>query len=144
MAKKTSKKNNESGTRNSLENKFFNETEDKLTKTNLKKKKKLKLEYETEKLPYVLPSPIRRYIPDFIIRNPDGSVKMYIEVKGYFRPEDRTKMIAVKTNNPGIDIRMIFPQDNKLHAKTETRYSDWCKKHGFKYAIGHVPEDWFR
>lgn len=94
-------------------------------------------EYETEKLEYIL---IKNYIPDFII--PVDSTKIYLEVKGWFRPEDRTKMLAVKRNNPTLDIRFFFPVNNKLNKNSNSRYSDWCERHGFPYYIGTVPKDW--
>jgi len=94
-------------------------------------------EYETEKLPYTL---VKRYIPDFIIPTPNG--KIYLEVKGYLRPEDRTKMIAVKEANPALDIRFYFPVNNKLRKDSKTRYSDWCEKHSFPYYIGKLPKEW--
>lgn len=97
--------------------------------------------YETEKLNYVL---AKRYTPDIIISFKDGR-KLYIECKGWFRPEDRTKMAAVKQANPELDIRFVFPRDNKLNKNTETLYSAWCTKHGFPYAIGTaVPKEWLR
>lgn len=95
--------------------------------------------YESEKLGYVLK---RTYTPDFVITCKDGH-KVYLEVKGYLRPEDRTKMIAVKEHNPELDIRFFFPYDNKLRKSSKTRYSDWCKKHGFPYAIAKFPKHWF-
>ncbi len=94
-------------------------------------------EYETEKLTYTV---LKNYIPDFIIPTPTG--KIYLEVKGWFRPEDRSKMLAVKKQNPGLDIRFFFPANNKLNKDTETRYSDWCEKHGFEYYIGTLPVHW--
>lgn len=103
--------------------------------------------YESEWLSYTLS---KRYIPDFVVVLPTGRT-IYIEAKGYLRPGDRVKMIAVKQANPELDIRFIFAADNKLHKNTETRYSDWCRKHGFPYAIHRpyvgkrsheIPEDW--
>lgn len=94
-------------------------------------------QYETEKLPYVV---FKNYIPDFIILTPTG--KIYLEVKGWFRPEDITKMLAVKKQNPDLDIRFYFPSNNKLNAGSETRYSDWSERHGFPYYIGTLPKTW--
>jgi hypothetical protein len=95
--------------------------------------------YESEALKYVL---YKTYTPDFVFTRKDGT-KLYIEVKGYLRPEDRTKMIAVKALNPDLDIRFFFPVDNKLRKGSKSRYSDWCQKHGFPYAIGRIPKNWF-
>lgn len=93
--------------------------------------------YETEKFPYVLE---RRYIPDWVIERPDGS-KTYIETKGYLRPTDRTKLVAVMRNNPGLDLRILFASDNKING-SKMRYSDWAKKNNIPFAIGKVPKKW--
>lgn len=95
--------------------------------------------YETESFPYVLE---RRYRPDFIIERPDGS-KTYIETKGYLRPTDRTKLVAVKRDNPGLDLRIIFACDNKISGSKMT-YSGWAQKYGFPYAVGKVPKKWIK
>lgn len=95
--------------------------------------------YETERLNYVL---TKTYRPDIIITFKNGR-KLYIECKGWFRPEDRTKMAAVKLANPDLDIRFVFPKDNKLNKNTKTLYSGWCVKHGFPYALGTaIPREW--
>lgn len=106
----------------------------------LKKIKKIHYSYETDKFKYVIKE--RTYIPDFTIVLPSGRI-FYIEAKGYLRPEDRTKMVAVKLANPNADIRFLFSKDNKLNGKSKTRYSEWADKHGFLYAIGTVPRAWF-
>jgi predicted nuclease of restriction endonuclease-like RecB superfamily len=103
------------------------------------KKKDYKFSYETDKLDYVMR---KTYIPDIVVVKPDGT-KMYIEIKGWFRPEDRTKMVAAKAFNPDVDIRIVFADDSKISKNSSTRYSQWCKKNGFPYAIGHIPKEWF-
>ena len=96
------------------------------------KKKGMKVQYESEKIPYIV---THVYIPDFVISLPDGRV-FYIEAKGFFRAEDKRKMAAVKCNNPGLDIRMVFSSKSKRNAR-------WCEKHGFPYAVGNAPKEWF-
>lgn len=86
-------------------------------------------EYETEKIPYVL---YRNYIPDFILKTKQG--KVYLECKGYLRPEHKAKMVAVKQQHPDLDIWIIFYSNNKKNIK-------WAIKYGFKYAIGKIPEE---
>ena len=121
------------GLKGSLEPKISKQI-DKLVKgTRIVKK------YETDRLPYFL---LKNYVPDFPIVFPDGRT-MYLEVKGWLRPSDRTKMIAVKKNNPQADIRFVFGKDNKLHKSSKTTYSEWAIKNGFQYAIGEVPKEWF-
>ena len=90
----------------------------------------INFQYESEKIPYIL---ARHYIPDFVISTPQG--KIYIEAKGYFRPEAKAKMVAVKKLHPEMDIRILFYASNK-------KYIRWAEKNGFKYAFHTIPEDW--
>lgn len=108
--------------------------------TALKKAKGVKVEYETATLTYVI---TKTYVPDFVVTNKEGHVK-YIEVKGYFRLEDRIKMRAVKATNPTLDIRFLFDKDNKLSSKSKMTYSQWCDKYGFMWAVGDIPKDWLK
>ncbi len=101
--------------------------------------------YESEKLPYTVEG---QYIPDFIVSKADGT-KLYIETKGNGRSFDhatRRKMIAVKKQNPELDIRIVFYSDGKIGPKrkdgTHLKQSDWATKHGFEYAIRDIPESW--
>lgn len=94
------------------------------------RKAKVKFDYESEKIPYVIAG---HYIPDFIINTPLG--KVYIETKGYLRPESKRKLIAVKKQHPSLDIRLLFYENRKSNIK-------WADRNGFKYAIGKIPEDW--
>lgn len=106
----------------------------------LKKIKDHDIRYESKRLPYTL---TRYYVPDFVCERPDGSI-FYIEVKGYFRGSDRTKLRAVKEAHPNADVRLLFAYDNKISSKSKMRYSDWCKRYGFEYAIKEVPSKWFQ
>lgn len=94
------------------------------------KRSKLKFEYESEKIPYVIAG---HYIPDFIIETPTG--KVYIEAKGYYRPEAKRKMVAVKKQHPEKDIRIVF-------YSYRLAYEKWAIKYGFKYAFGGIPKEW--
>ena len=95
------------------------------------KKKGVKYEYEATKLSYTV---TRNYIPDFTITFPSGRV-LFVEVKGWFRPADKTKRRAVKTANPLLDIRFVFP-------KTSQQNTKWCERNGFPFAIGSIPDEW--
>lgn len=124
---------------NRYRNKFEKDTGDHLAS------KKVKFEYETEKLEYTVAG---RYIPDFIIRKKDGS-KIYIETKGGGRSFDgpsRRKLRAVQEQHPEIDLRIVFYADGKCGPKrkdgTFMRQSDWSKKYGFRFSIGTIPESW--
>lgn len=107
-----------------LKNKFEKKLDRQLKKTGLKYK------YEAVRIPYVIAA---EYIPDWVVDTPSGMV--YIEGKGYLRPEHRRKMAAVKRQHPEKDIRIVFYSKNK-------KYIKWAEKVGFKYAIGTIPEEW--
>ena len=95
-------------------------------------------EYETLKLPYQIEAV---YTPDFIL--PNGVI---IEAKGYFKPEDRRKMLAVKRLHPDLDIRLVFQQPlNTLTKVSKTTYAAWADKHSFPWAAAHnIPPEWFQ
>ncbi len=63
--------------------------------------------------------------------------KTYVEVKGYFRAEDRQKMKHVLRCNPDLDIRMVFA----VHRERDIK---WCLKHNVPYAINCIPKAWFK
>jgi len=97
----------------------------------------ISLKYEPFRLTYTIMEE-RTYLPDFVdmdyLRRHDR-VKVY-ETKGFFKPTDRKKMLAIKKSNPDLWIIMVFQRDNYLSKSKAARYSDWCKKHGFDYCIG--------
>jgi predicted nuclease of restriction endonuclease-like RecB superfamily len=95
------------------------------------RKNRVVYKYEGETIPYVI---AYHYIPDFILYTPLG--KVYVECKGYLRPEDRRKMVAVKRLNPKLDIRILFQ-------KLTPTYQRWASRNGFRYAEGVIPDDWF-
>lgn len=94
------------------------------------KKAKVKFEYESERITYLLSG---YYLPDFVIHTSLG--KIYIETKGYFRPDAKRKLSSVKKLHPELDIRLLFYGRNKQNEK-------WCIKHGFRYAFEDIPVDW--
>ena len=108
-----------------MRNKFEQRIHDEL------KGAKVKAAYESEKIPYVIHG---RYIPDFILTTKTGK-KIYLECKGYLRPEHKRKMVAVKRQHTDLDLRILFYASNKKNSK-------WAIKHGFKYAIGSIPKEW--
>jgi len=97
----------------------------------------LPFEYETLKLDYTVQAV---YTPDFIL--PNGVI---LEAKGYFKPEDRRKMLAVKKQHPELDIRLVFQAPyNTLSKKSKTTYAMWAEKNGFLWAIyNDIPLTWF-
>lgn len=86
---------------------------------------------------------VRQYTPDFVLKDEHGAVVFYLETKGLFTSENRTTLLAMKKDHPSVDVRLLFMRDNKLHRSSPTRYSDWCNKHGFKWAVGEdLPDNW--
>lgn len=97
------------------------------------------VEYELEKVPYIIPATDHTYHPDFKLPN-----NIIIETKGRFVLTDRKKHLLVKDQNPQLDIRFVFTNSkNKINKKSKTTYGDWCEKHGFKYADKTIPDEWF-
>lgn len=94
------------------------------------KRAKVRFGYETDRIQYVL---VRSYIPDFIIETDCG--RRYVECKGWLRPEDKSKLLAVKAQVPNIDLRILFYARNKKNIK-------WAEKHGFVYAFEKIPKEW--
>jgi predicted nuclease of restriction endonuclease-like RecB superfamily len=91
----------------------------------------LYFEYEPGRLPYVVR---HYYVPDFIVELSDGR-RIYIEAKGYFRPEHKVKMRAVKEQHPNEDIRLVFNHVDGRNIK-------WAEKYGFPWACGRIPDEW--
>jgi len=100
--------------------------------------KKVFFYYEPKKFSYDIVE-VRTYTPDFYIPEKD----IFFEVKGFFSPADRKKMLLVKKSNPDLDVRMIFMSNNRINKTSKTRYSDWCEKHGIKFHCGlNLPKEW--
>ena len=100
------------------------------------KEKGLTVQYEPFSLAYLVKGD---YCPDFVLTN-----GIIVEAKGYFDSRARAKMIAVKKNNPTLDIRMLFMNSKtKVRKGSEMTYADWCVKYGFPFADGMIPDQWF-
>tara|TARA_R100000781_G_scaffold19_2_gene33 strand:+ start:56 stop:427 length:372 start_codon:yes stop_codon:yes gene_type:complete len=93
-------------------------------------------EYESTKVPYTIQ---HNYTPDFMLPN-----HVYLETKGYWDAADRRKVLAVKRDNPDIDLRMVFQAPfNKITKKSKTTYAMWCDRHEIPWASYHnIPIDW--
>jgi len=93
-------------------------------------------EYESEKLGYTIE---HSYTPDFVLPN-----YTYLEAKGYWDPKDRRKILAVKKDNPDIDLRMVFQSPyNKISKKSKTTYAQWCEKHDIPWSsYQNIPIEW--
>lgn len=96
----------------------------------------LDFKYESSKLNYQLDC---SYTPDFHLPN-----NVIIEAKGFLKPADRRKMIAVKKCNPDLDIRFVFQRNNPLAKGSKHTYLSWAEKHGFPACVWpNVPSQWF-
>jgi hypothetical protein len=93
--------------------------------------------YEVVQLKYVVPQQLHKYTPDFRIGQ-----NTYIESKGILSTKDRQKHLYIKEQHPEIKIYFLFMSDGRLYKGSETRYSDWCNKHGFEYAFKKIPQKW--
>tara|TARA_R100000353_G_scaffold23922_1_gene20683 strand:- start:4391 stop:4783 length:393 start_codon:yes stop_codon:yes gene_type:complete len=93
-------------------------------------------EYESKKLTYTIS---HSYTPDFILPN-----HVYLEAKGYWSAPDRRKLLAVKRDNPDIDLRMIFQAPyNRISKKSKTTYAQWCEKHCIPWTTWKdIPLEW--
>jgi hypothetical protein len=98
------------------------------------------VQYETNKLDYVVPASKHKYLTDFKIG--DNS---YIEVKGRLTSDDRKKYLLVRDQHPEITLRFFFDKsNNKLYKGSPTTYAMWCEKEGFEWTdlkLG-LPEEW--
>ena len=98
-----------------------------------------KFKYETLKVKWVLHEN-KTYTPDFIL--PNGVI---IEAKGRFTLQDRKKHLAVKEQQPELDIRFVFSNSrSKLYKGSKSTYASWCEKFGFQYADKRIPDDWLK
>lgn len=96
---------------------------------------KVPVKYEKKRLSYVR---VAHYTPDWEL--PNGII---VETKGKFTAQDRKKHKLIREQHPELDIRFIFMRDNTLNRKSTTRYSDWCVKYGFKFAVGDKPDKYW-
>lgn len=86
------------------------------------------LEYEPHKISYRID---HSYTPDFY----DAETDTYYETKGLFSSADRTKILAVIEQNPGINIVLVFMNPHlKLSKKSKTTYADWANRHGIEWS----------
>ena len=93
-------------------------------------------QYESEKLSYTIE---HNYTPDFVLPN-----YVYLEAKGYWDAADRRKVLAVKRDNPDIDLRMVFQSPyNTISKRSKTTYAKWCEKHDIPWTSYHdIPLEW--
>ena len=113
-----------------------------------------KIPYEYESETWTFPRPVPRayclccgstniakkssYLIDFKVGD------TYLETKGKLDANQRSKFISLQKEYPDRDIRFVFMRNNKIHKRSETRYTEWATKHGFKSAVGLVPRNWIK
>ena len=101
------------------------------------KRSRRKLVHEPYFIPYIMRG---SYLPDFIL--PNGIV---VEAKGYLDAAACKKMKAVKATNPDLDIRFVFQNANgKRNKRAKLKNWEWAEKHGFPWAEGTIPLEWWR
>jgi len=99
------------------------------------KSNKVDYKYESLRITYTLDC---FYTPDVLL--PNGII---VEIKGFFRAEDRRKHLQIKKQRPDLDIRFVFQDGSKkISRMSKTTYTSWADKHNFKWAIGYVPVEW--
>ena len=120
--------------KNKKEPKFRSKLEEKVA--TLLKELGISYEYESTQVPYVIQ---HNYTPDFLLPN-----HVYLETKGYWDAADRRKVLAVKRDNPFIDLRMVFQSPyNTISKKSKTTYAQWCEKHDIPWtSYQDIPLDW--
>ena len=102
----------------------------------------LSVQYETDQITYTWPERQATYTPDFKLPKQGGF--FYVETKGRWDVDDRQKHLLIKDQFPDLDIRLCFLSDGRLYKGSPTRYSEYCEKHGLRYSLKHIPEDWLR
>ena len=91
--------------------------------------------YEAETFEYTLRS---RYKPDLFLMN--GIV---LELKGFWKPSDRRKHVAMKEQHPDLDLRIVFQKNQLLSRNSKSTYGDFCDKHGIPWCEWpNIPPDW--
>ena len=101
---------------------------------------KIGFEYESVKLPYVIPASDHLYTPDFVLAN-----GIIIETKGRWILEDRKKIKLVKEQHPDLDLRMVFTNSkSKIRRGAKSCYQDCCRRLGIPFADKEVPVEWLK
>ena len=100
----------------------------------------VKVEYETMKIPYVVPESRHKYTPDFPL--PNG---VLVETKGKLEQKDRVKHLLIRAQHPDLDIRFVFQRPHDPIVKgSKTTYAMWADKHSLKWATKMIPLDWIK
>ena len=99
-------------------------------------KQGLSFSYEKESFVYYRKG---RYTPDFTI---DGPHPFHIEVKGYWFPADRSKVLATIIANPEMRLLVALQRPfMTISKKSKTTYAAWCTQKGIPWCSIPIPED---
>ena len=78
------------------------------------------------------------YTPDFLLPS------AYLECKGYWDPEDRRKIKAVKEQHPEIDLRMVFQNPYNRISKNQRLLREILRKLNIPWtSYANIPLEWF-
>lgn len=114
--------------------------------------RKIDYDYEPKEglVRFTVPATERTYLPDFVIRRPDGTTTI-VETKGRWTDDDRYKHLLIKRQHPHLDIRFVFSNPkSRIRKGSPTTYADLCEGRGrgvwkglqWKYATGLIPDEW--
>jgi len=93
-------------------------------------------QYEPLWLTYAAPD--RKYTPDVVLSN-----GIALEIKGWFKASDRSKLLLVKAAYPLLDLRMVLASPHQtLSKKSKTTLAQWCVKHDIPWSDNGVPVSW--
>ena len=96
--------------------------------------------FEQTKIAFIQPEIKRTYTPDFFL--PNG---IYVETKGRFVTQDRSKHLWIRNQRPELDIRFVFQNPHSpINKGSKTTYAIWCERHGFKWATRLIPPEWWQ
>jgi hypothetical protein len=94
--------------------------------------------YETTTLRFTPIPKIKRYTPDWEIAE-----NVFIETKGRWTADDRSRLLAVIEQHPEVKIYIIFQKPHNLLSKTSgTTYGDWCNKKKIEWCDFNDTEVW--
>ena len=97
----------------------------------------LAISYEKERFPYHLK---KFYTPDFLVKG--EQFDFWIEVKGFWPSDARTKFLAVIREHPTLKIFVALQSPNqKLSRSSSTSYSQWCEKFGICWCPTPIPQE---
>lgn len=95
--------------------------------------------YEEFKIPWIIHKECT-YTPDFLL--PNGVI---VETKGRFVTNDRQKHLAIKKQEPDLDIRFVFSRSAALISKgAKTTYGGWCSANQFQFTDAFIPAQWWQ